>query len=362
LSVQRRKSARTTKPGFWIWGVAGILFIGLAIGYRHVYWPNRNVTETENQAMKDQLDEIRKWLWEHPPNGTNRNERRERMQIIQHASNQVSTSIYLKYCRSWTSSPTLADALEQEYPALSYLRAATQHAIQDIRNTQVQQGVAIWYFYNMGYVFKTPESCFGIDLHFRDAEVLAHDLDFLLITHGHRDHYTAPLLDAMLAAEKPVITRWYAGSRIVKQPEEFRFGKVRVKVDIGDHHRHLPLLSWDNMLMFQIDCGASAKNVTIYHSGDGNRFSKMRPDKPVDIFIVHAQLPMDVGDAIRYIKPTVTLVSHVLELSHSAHWPLPLRWSFDFAFNHIQEFNESEAIILTWGERWLFSGINNEKN
>jgi hypothetical protein len=148
--------------------------------------------------------------------------------------------------------------------------------------------------------------------------------------------------------------RWRSGSRIVKRPEEFKFGEVRVKVDIGDHHRHLPLLSWNNMLMFQIDCGTSVNAVTFYHSGDGNRFSKMLPDKPVDIFIVHTQLPMEVGDAIRYIKPKVTLVSHVLELSHGARWPLPLRWSFDFAFEHIQESTEREVIVLSWGERWLF--------
>jgi hypothetical protein len=303
--------------------------------------------------MKKELDSIRTWLWNHPPDGTNREARRQRMQAIQAAADALSASTYLKYFRSWISSVTVADTLEQEYLVLSYLRAATQQAVRDIRSTQVKEGVAVWYLYNMGYVFKTPDACFGIDLHFRDAAALAEDLDFLLTTHEHHDHFTASLLDAMISAGKPVVTRWYPGSLLVTEPTEFTFGSVRVKVDIGDHHRHLPVVSWNNMLMFQIDCENAGSTYTIYHSGDGNRFKKMRPDKPVDLFVVHVQLPMDVTDAISYLNPRQTIVSHVLELSHSAGFPLPLRWSFDFAFKKLERIDENEAIILTWGERWL---------
>ncbi len=308
---------------------------------------------TLNTHIKVELDEVREWFCNNPPNGTNRLDRRKRTEVIQKACNELSASKYLDYLSSWTGANSIADTLEESYSALYYLRAATDHAIDDIRNTKVKKGLAVWYFYNMGYVFKIPEKCFAIDLHFHHAEKLADDLDFLLITHAHRDHYSEQLLEAMIKAEKPVITRWYPGSTIVKHPSEFMFDNVRVKVDIGDHHRHLPLLSTNNMLMFQIDFGEEADNCTIYHSGDGNNLKKMIPDKNVDIFIVHVQLPMTVEDAIKHLHPDITLVSHVLELSHSSKLPLPLRWSYDFAFKELKNVKETEAIVLTWGERWL---------
>jgi hypothetical protein len=312
--------------------------------------------------MKAELDNARKWLRSHPPNGNNRAERRQRMQLIQNAADRLPASSYMKYLRAWKSSPSEADRLEREYLVLAYLRAATQQAVRDIRATQVRKGMAIWHLYNMGYVFKTPETCFGIDLHFRDAKVLAEDLDFLLITHRHRDHINPALLDAMIAAQKPVVTDWYPGSLLVNQTTELKFGSIRVKVDIGDHHRHLPLLSWNNMLMYQIDYNNAGQSYTIYHSGDGNRFKKMRPDRPVDLFIVHVQLPMDVQDAIDYLAPRQAMVSHILELSHSRGFPLPLRWSFDFAFKKLEGIEENRALILTWGERWRIPGTIIETN
>jgi hypothetical protein len=332
---------------------AALLVIG---GMSMKLFSQRTMTESQYRQMQEHLEQNREWLLKHPPNGKNREVRRQRIQLIQVTSEFLSASTYMAYLRAWTHSEATADTLEQQHLTLAYLRMAIQRAIQDIRATQVQQGIAVWYLYNMGYVFKTPHACFGIDLHARDAAMLADDLDFLLVTHGHRDHVSTALFDAMIAADKPVVTRGYPGSLVVKKSTEFTFGTIRVKVDIGDHHRHLPIVSWNNMLMFQIDVMEGETRRTIYHSGDGNRFSKMQPDRPVDLFIVHVQLPMDVGDAIAYLSPKQTIISHVLELSHSAGFPLPLRWSFDFAFDEVAELDEQTTLLLTWGERWMFPG------
>jgi len=185
------------------------MIVVLIIIYLYVCKPPQrpDAAAPEYKQMKESLDRVREWLWNNPPNGTNRRERRQRMEILQMACDQLPASVYLQYRASWNDSEETAAAFEDEYLVLSYLRSATRHAIQDIRTTDVKQGVVVWYLYNMGYVFKTPDVCFGIDLHFRDAEDLAEDLDFLLITHGHGDHFTKSLLDAMIAAGKPVITR-----------------------------------------------------------------------------------------------------------------------------------------------------------
>jgi L-ascorbate metabolism protein UlaG (beta-lactamase superfamily) len=309
-----------------------------------------------NATQWVQLGQARQWLSQNPPNGTNAVERRKWMVPIQNACDQLSSSNYWDYVSTWGTRKAQADQLEKVTPALRYLHAASADAMAEIRHTQVRQGVAVWFLYNMGYVFKTPKACFGIDLFGRDVEKLAPDLDFLLISHEHGDHSVPPLIKAMVDKRKPVLTRWQAGTTIVTQGTNCQFGEVHVKVDIGDHGRGQKDQQ-NNMLMFEVDCGPSANGVVIYHSGDASNYEKMRPSKPVDIFIVHVGVGgMSVPKAIRHLKPKMTLVSHVLELGHSPTPPQAWRWSYDYAFNVIRDIPEKEATVLTWGERWLAPG------
>ena len=306
-----------------------------------------------DQALKNQLEHVYSLIRKDSINVHDRKARKEFLDVIQEACSKVTIRGYYKYMKSWDKDSSLANSLESEYCALGYLRKCILNAIEEIRTTEVKKGMAVWHLYNMGYVIKTPNACFGIDIHCRDAEKLERYLDFLLITHQHHDHYSEDLLDTMIKAGKPVITRGYKGSTIVKKAREFNFGSVRVKIDIGDHHRHLPLLSTNNMLMFQIDCKDEDTCYTIYHSGDGNKMKKMKPDRKVDIYIVHVQLPMPLIRAVNHINPGITLVSHVMELSHSDKFPAPMRWSYDFAYKKMEDIQEEKAIVLTWGERWL---------
>ncbi len=309
-----------------------------------------------NPELQDQLDNVYSLIRRDSISIYNRKARIEVLSVIQKACSKVPARIYYKYMRSWEKNSALADSLESSYEALHYLRKSIQNAIEEIDIVEIEQGVVIWHFYNMGYVFKTKNSCFGIDIHCRDAEQLEKHLDFLLITHHHHDHFSPKLIDAMLNVDKPVITRRYKGSITVRKSREFKFGSVRVKVDIGDHHRHLPLISTNNMLMFQVDCEDEAGNYTIYHSGDGNGIRKMIPDRDVDILIVHVQLPMPLKKAVNRVNPKITLVSHVMELSHSGGFPMPMRWSYDYAFRKMKDLEEEKAIVLSWGEKWLFPG------
>ena len=310
---------------------------------------------TKFKPDRQKLEEVRQWFWENPPNGRNRAERQLRMNVIQNACDQLTPSDYEDYVRCWKTDDSAAAAAEDQHPGLFYLRRATSHALTDIHNTKVKQGLAVWHIYNMGYIFKTPDACFGIDIHVRESDLIADVLDFLLITHEHNDHWASPLIDTMLAANKPVITRWRAGTIIINEPSELLFGSCRVKVDIGDHHIEQPD-KHNDMLMFQVDCGENANNCTIYHSGDGSNFLKMVPDKKVDIFIVHVQVGMSVEDAIHHLKPRLTFVSHVMELGHSPKPPNAWRWSFEYAYDRIKNIPIDKAVVLTWGERWLMSG------
>lgn len=308
-----------------------------------------------NTAEWTHLNQTRQWFSHNPPDGTNATERRKQMAPIQTACDQLPPSDYAAYVKAWDSRAGQADSMEEANPALRYLRASSLQAMADIRRTRVKQGVSVWLLYNMGYVFKTPTACFGIDLCGRDMERLAPDLDFLLVSHSHEDHFSAPLIKSMLAQRKPVLTRWFDGTTLVKENTTYTFGDVQVKVDIGDHHHDQPN-GRDNMLMFEVDCGSPGNNAVIYHSGDGDNFEKMHPTKPVDVFIPHVAVGMSVPDAINYLKPKMTLVSHVLELGHSPVPPNAWRWSYEYAFNVIRDIPENRATVLTWGERWLLPG------
>jgi L-ascorbate metabolism protein UlaG (beta-lactamase superfamily) len=318
--------------------------------------PNITIEEPENEQVefepsRQKLDELRQWFWENPPDSKNRAQRRDRMAVIQAACDKLTPADFRSYYSSWAQDD-IAGNFEKKHPALYYLQKASANALDDIRKTKVEQGVAIWYIYNMGYVFKTAESCFGIDIKMRHSEQLADILDFLLITHEHQDHYSAKLIDAMIALQKPVITRWREGTTIINEASEFSFGDCRVKIDIGDHHYNEPD-GQNDMLMFQVDCGKVGNKYTIYHSGDGSNYAKMTPDRKIDLFIVHVDVGMSVEDAIAHLKPRMTFVSHVMELSHSPNPPEAWRWSFDYAFERVKNIPDNRTAVLTWGERWL---------
>ncbi len=277
------------------------------------------------------------------------------MTVLQRACDQLTVEDYATYARAWSTNAVQADLSEQTHPALGYLRDATLAAIDDIRHTRVEKGVAVWLIYNMGHVFKTPTACFGIDLSGRRVEHLAPELDFLLTTHEHKDHYSEALIQAMLRCGKPVVTRWFPGTMIVNRATNMVFGSVRVQIDVGDHHDRNPK-QLNNMLMYEVACGADAGDAVIYHSGDNSNIDKIAPSRPPDLMIVHVSVGLPIADSIRRNTPRMTFPSHVLELGHSPHPPHAWRWSYCYAFDTVKDIPARETAVLTWGERWLLPG------
>jgi hypothetical protein len=362
--------------------VAACLVLGSLL-INHLHYPQYD----QFTPSRQQLDQVRQWFWQNPPNGKNCSERRKRMAVIQVACDQLRDSVFHEYVwageADWTKGFThsgwdaflnepyrTAYEMEAKYPALYLLSRAVNHAIEDIRKTKIRKGLAVWYIYNMGYVFKTAESCFAIDLLLPYSEQLVEDIDFLLVTHGHNDHVSLPLIVEMIKAGKPVIQRipevafWdtfedILSKTIVDQPGEFWFGNIRVKVDVGDHHllraKDKEELFRDFVLTFQIDCGPSANDCTIYHTGDAGNVGKMAPDKNVDVLIINNGTPCK--QIVAHLNPGLTFVSHILELGHSPKLPVPGRGPFDFAYRwSMRSLPENKAATLTWGERWLLPG------
>ena len=111
----------------------------------------------------------------------------------------VSAATYTQY---------MADGDTRGLVALERLEAAAEKVMREAREAAVHDVPAVWSVYNMGYVVKTRESLFAIDLvHRRDSE-FAPMLDFALVTHNHRDHWRSGFYRAMDGAGKTVVSNF----------------------------------------------------------------------------------------------------------------------------------------------------------
>ena len=116
------------------------------------------------------------------------------------ATQAVSPQAYAQYLR---------DGDTHGYKALEALERAFEKVMREAKETTVTGDVpAVWSVYNMGYIVKTRQSLFSIDLvHRRDAE-FASLLDFALITHNHGDHWRGGFYNAMNGSGKTVVSNF----------------------------------------------------------------------------------------------------------------------------------------------------------
>lgn len=251
-----------------------------------------------------------------------------------------------------TKLPFMADTLKNAQPILYMHDAAFQKVFDEMKSTKVEDGeVALWLVYNMGYIVKTSKACFAIDLKHRRAPEMAPFIDFLLITHKHGDHYDPQLCAKMTELGKPVVSNFYSEKYMAKEPSLFNFGEISVKTLTVDHNKNLLKF----VTTFEIDCGNSAGNFVIYHVGDAHNYAQLKPSKPVDVFIPHVSVGLNIPKCVdETIKPKNTLISHLLELGHhrkreDGYYRVP--WIRGFKI--ISEINSPNVYMPFWGEKFL---------
>lgn len=220
----------------------------------------------------------------------------------------------------------LKDGDTHGFASLGKLERAFERIFREARETTVGDTPAVWSVYNMGYIVKTRESLFSIDLMHRRGEEFAPLLDFALITHNHRDHYTERfkrLMDRGL--HKTVVNNFFdnygATPRETKggytrSAKEFTFKDVKVLTGLTDHNDYLV----DYTTTFEIHVG----NFTIFHTGDCSNWKKLNPRRQPDLWMVHPYCGTDPVVAARErLHPRKTLVVHLHELHHpngNARW------------------------------------------
>ena len=238
-------------------------------------------------------------------------------------------------------------------PVFSRLDDAFDRVVRELRACEVVEKPAVWLLYNMGIVVKTRESVFSVDLMHRKATELAPALDFALITHNHRDHFTEDFYRVMNGAGRTVISNFKDNYGVkdrakdggyTRQNKVFRIKDVEIRTSLTDHNPYLI----DFTSVFEIRVG----NFVIYHSGDCSNAAKLNPTARPDLWFVHPYNWMDVKDCVNRVKPVRTVIAHLNELSHATG---RARWTWEQGLKAQAAVREAgyEAIVPTWGERVL---------
>lgn len=282
-------------------------------------------------------------------------------QIQAYADNCTATyfSEYLK------SNDQSAESKEKYDVLLYYYRLSIDRIIESLKNDKVEGGTTVIYMlYNMGYVVRTPSSCFGIDIMHRYGKELAPYLDFLCLTHNHQDHYCTELTQAMLDAGKPVLSNYVAGggSYTSTTPATYTFNNVTVKTSITDHNNS----GLSNFVtVFCFNCGTDGGNMTLMHTGDSNykaaQFTNIynRVNVLIPRYAPNALTENNIiGTGTGQTTPDYVLLSHILELTHAS--VAESRWSLSLALERAAAINCEKTYVPMWGEKltWKNGKLN----
>ncbi|MBO4286988.1 MAG: MBL fold metallo-hydrolase [Kiritimatiellae bacterium] len=205
--------------------------------------------------------------------------------------------------------------------SLEKVERAFEKVFREVKETKVESIPAVWSVYNMGYVVKTPQSVFAIDLVHRRAREFAPILDFALVTHNHGDHFHGELYSRLDGAGKVVIsnfldnygvwgrTKKMSGGGYTRAEKEFVLKDVRIRTSLVDHNSYLI----DFTTAFEIRVG----DWTLFHTGDCGVSTKLRTTwGSPDLWLFFPMGSIDVADAVRRVRPKRVVFGHLWELGH----------------------------------------------
>lgn len=267
----------------------------------------------------------------------------DRYAVLQAEIDKVTPDVWYKY-------RGLGET--HEFAALRTLDGAFENVKRQIAETVVTDRPAVWFVYNMGFVVKTREALFSIDLVHPRATELVPQLDFSLITHNHDDHYTEAFYRAMDRAGKTVVQNflcnygaknWKVNGGYTRAEKTFHIKDVSVSTSLTDHNDYLV----DFTTAFEITVG----DFTIYHTGDCCTAKKVRLLKPnPDLWIVHPRCGLKPCDGAAVIRPKKVIVGHLNEMGHARdRW----RWTWQDGLGEKAKLEAAgyAAEVPLWGDR-----------
>lgn len=202
--------------------------------------------------------------------------------------------------------------------SLEKLDRAFEKVIAEATTAKVEDAPAVWLVYNMGFVVKTREALFSIDLVHRRAAEFAPHLDFMLVTHNHNDHFDQALYKKMDGAGKTVVSNfldnygvenWKRDGGFTRAEKVFRIKDVEIRTTLTDHNPYLV----DFTTAFEIRVG----KWKLYHTGDCSNVGKLKPawGRP-DMWLAFPGCGIDIAAGERKIRPARMVFGHLWELGH----------------------------------------------
>lgn len=239
----------------------------------------------------------------------------------------------------------------------------------------------VWQTYNMGLLCRSGKAVVGMDLIpvLPDAgefnRRVAALVDVLLVTHGHGDHYAPGLVQACLAAGKPVFLPEAVAAKLPPDPCLFPVGDfreaevagVRVAARRGIHvwaagRESVPIVYYE--LAFP-----SGHSLVFCGDLDYTREFEKTPGKRIDLLVISWRPPSalyEPGDpqqiadhkdavqiAIDRIQPRRLLYGHYAELGH-VHDGMPA--SYEIAAG-LKRAVPIPSEWMFWGEKLVFPPI-----
>ena len=249
----------------------------------------------------------------------------------------------------------MRDGDTRGFKALAALEHAFGKVLREAKETVVTGDVpAVWSVYNMGYVVKTRESLFTIDIKHRRDEELVPLLDFALVTHKHGDHFRREFCKAMDTVGKPLVSSFvknaaFAGIKAANasgSPDVFKIRDVEIRTFRIDHAS----AAWgiDFTTAFEMRIG----DFRLLHTGDcGVANDKLRVEwgRP-DLWLLFPMSSLDVADAVRRIQPKRCVFGHLWELGHAAGKGRAHKWHIDRALPKAQSMCDDTTVAF-WGDR-----------
>ena len=240
--------------------------------------------------------------------------------------------------------------------ALAALERAFEKVMREAKKTVVKgDAPAVWSVYNMGYVVKTRESLFTIDIKHRRDEELVPSLDFALVTHNHGDHFRREFCKAMDAAGKPLVSSFVknaafngikAAADASGSPDEFKIRDVKIRTFRIDH----AAAEWgiDFTTAFEMHIG----DFRLLHTGDcgvANDKLRVKLGRP-DLWLLFPMSSLDVADAVRRIQPKRCVFGHLWELGHAVGKGRAHKWHIYRALPKAQTMC-GDTTVAFWGDR-----------
>lgn len=259
----------------------------------------------------------------------------------------VSPQVYGRY---------MLDGDTRGFWALDALERAFEKVMREAKETTVAGDVpAVWSVYNMGYIVKTRESLFSIDLKHRRAHSLVPLLDFALVTHKHGDHYDVNFCKAMDEADKPLVSSFAENAAFDEikakavaggKPDVFKIRDVEIRTFRVDHAKE----AWgiDFTTAFEMKIG----KFRLLHTGDcGVANDKLRVEwGHPDLWLLFPMTSLDVTDAFKRIRPKRCAFGHLWELGHAVGKGRATEWHIRRGLDMAARAGGKPAVAF-WGDR-----------